>query len=137
MNYEQEVASRISVIGKRVDNNLMWTHMAALATNMFNSLKSTGVLRKVELRPNDMINGSIVFYIDTMPKDIIMKVWQNSDVFYIAFFLNNDEYFEHQIQRTFNENGTLPCDSLDDVEDRLLDFFASVMFNKKHNITLE
>ena len=136
MDYEKEVADRLLLIESNMGKNGVWEHLAIMGKEMFESLRDTKIITKVELRPTDMLSGSILFHVATMPNGVVLKIWQNSDAFYVAFFKQTPEYFEQQIPNTFNENGVLPCDSLDAVELRLLDFFANEIFNRANNLTL-
>ena len=85
---------------------------------------------------NHGVKRSVTIKLSTLPKNVVIKVWADSNMFYLAFYNESDDNLPVRIFNTFNEDGLLIMKSLDVVEDRLLDFIANEYYNQKNTEVL-
>jgi hypothetical protein len=129
---KKKLEDRLEAIDNNVKSRDIFEHMASLATEIHEGLKSFDILTKVELRPNDLRGGSISFYVSTFPDSIFVKLWNEQGFYYLSLFRKINGAFDQQLTGTFNEDGILTCNDLDEFEERILDFLANEIYNREH-----
>lgn len=126
----QVLDERLYKLKENCDANTQFSDLSALATRLINDLRPYDIIEKIELEPNDLLNGSIGLHIKTMPRTVVLKVWFNSNMFYLSFFKKTSDNFDEQLKQTFNESGIMPAKTLQEVEERILDFLANEVYNR-------
>jgi hypothetical protein len=132
-----KIQDRLQAIDNNVQAQEIFNHMVTLSREIHKGLEIFDIINKVELRPNDLRGGSISFYISTFPDAIFIKLWNESGYYFLSLFRKIEGMFDQQLTGTFNEDGILTCKDLDEFEERILDFLANEIYNRKHTEILE
>jgi hypothetical protein len=138
---KKEIEDRIKVIEGNMKSNNIWEDMKSVAIELFDLLsyhnEECGVIKRIEMNPNDMTGGSINYYFTTLPENILLKLWHDSGNFYMSLFRKIEGAFDQQLSGTFNVEGVLVLKDLDEFENRILDFVANEIFNAKNKVILK
>ena len=134
---KKKVEERLEAIENNINSREIFEHMVSLAKEIHEGLKSFDIIKKVELRPNDLRGGSISFYITTHPESIFIKLWNEQGYYFLSLFRKIEGMFDQQLTGTFNEDGILTCKDLDEFEERILDFLSNEIYNREHTEILE
>ena len=133
---KERIESRLKLIEENLSKNNIWHDIETTVKDLYESLKDQKIFRKIELNPNDTMGGSVSFHFTTHPPNILLKLWHDSGNYYISLYKKIDN-FDHQITNTFNELGILTLPSLDEFEERILDFIANEIANRDHRQILD
>ena len=133
---KEKIEERLKLIKSIIEKNNVFSDMASLGKELFEGLKEYGILRKMELNPNDMIGGSIALFISTFPETISIKLWFEGGTYYMSMFRKIEGMFDQQLTGTFNDSGVISLKDLDEFEERILDFIANEIYNRKHKEVL-
>ena len=121
---------RLMLLEENCEKNQPYLILAKMASKLIESLQSYKIIEKIDLAPNDLLNGSISIYITTMPKGVVLKIWHNSNMYYLSFFKKTSDNFDEQLRQTFNESGIMPAKTIEEAEERVLDFLANEVYNR-------
>jgi len=131
------VKERLEILDSHCKKNKEFELMSLLAKELINELREYNIIEKIDMQPNCMLNGSIGIHITTMPKDIVLKLWHNSNMYYMSFFQTNSNFFDKQLKETFNDRGVMPIKDIDEAEERILDFLSNEICNRDTKSTLK
>jgi hypothetical protein len=136
-----KIKSKISEIADNVNESQTWKELNSFANDLYKELKGLEVFNKLELDPVSMSTGSLSIYLDTFPKNIYLKIWcveSNLDsTYYLSFFSKRNDFFEVQLDQTFNEKGVMPISNLEDAMDIILNFVANEIYSNRHTLLLD
>jgi hypothetical protein len=136
-----KIKSKISEIADNVNESQTWKELNSFANDLYKELKGLEVFNKLELDPVSMSTGSLSIYLDTFPKNIYLKIWcveSNLDsTYYLSFFSKRNDFFEVQLDQTFNETGVMPISNLEDAMDIILNFVANEIYSNRHTLLLD
>lgn len=136
MRLEKEFNDRLKLIKKRVDSNKEYEYMVQLAKELFESTKEYNIIEKVQCYPNKMNYGCVSFHIKTLPEDVVLKLWWDSDCYYAGFYQVYNEMFDQLLPGTINEQGVMVLEDIDVAESRIMDFLANEEFGQRNIKTI-
>jgi hypothetical protein len=122
--------SRLEAIEDNISLKKEYQKSVVMIKRMVNSLRPYNIIEDVRACPNDLLGGSVTLNVKTLPKDVQMKVWHDSNQWYFAFFKSGPGNFTQLIDNTFNKEGVMVIAELEEVEKRLLDFLANEVYNR-------
>jgi len=125
MRLKKQFDDRLKKIEERVKSNIAYEHMVDLAESLFKATENYKIIKKVQCYPNKMNYGCVSFYIKTLPEDIVLKLWWDSDCYYAGFYQIYNEMFDQLLPGTINEQGVMVLDDIDVAEERIMDFLAN------------
>lgn len=128
MMYKQSYMEMVSS-----SDNKIGEYLSSLASNIWEALKDSNVLSRIEYNPFDALGvPSIHFYMVNVPGDYLLKLWYNAKMqkFMIGFFRQLSGGLLQQIPSTFNDEGLATIDTLDD----FISFFTSFLARDKYNV---
>lgn len=131
MRMKNEFDSRLETIDGKVNNNQVYGFMVSLAKDIFDATKHVGIVEKIECCPNKMNWGCVWFHIRTLPEDVVLKLWWDSDSYYAGFYQKYNDFFDQLIPGTINEQGVMVLNDIDEAENRILDFLANEEYGSK------
>ena len=131
-----DLNERMILLSENCSGNKQLQEMSTLAHTLSNDLRDYDIIRKIVIAKNDLLNGCIELYITTMPESIVMKLWYNSNMYYLSFFKKSDDFFDVQLKETFNASGIMPAHTIEEAEERILDFLANEVFNRDTKVVL-
>lgn len=121
---------RLKVIDERVESTPTYHFMVSLAKDIFEVTKDTGIIKKIECCPNKMIWGCVWFHLETLPDDVVLKLWWDSDTYYAGFYQKYNDLFDQLIPGTINEQGVMVLNDIDEAEERILDYLANEHYGR-------
>lgn len=122
---------RLKTINAKVKDNQVYGFMVSLGKDIFEATKDVGIVQKVECCPNKMNWGCVCFHIRTLPEDVVLKLWWDSDSYYAGFYQKYNDFFDQLIPGTINEQGVMVLSDIDEAEERILDFLANEEYGSK------
>ena len=125
MSLKATFEKRLRDIDAKVEENQVYKHMLSLGRDVFEATKGTGIVTKVEGCPNKMVWGCVWFHVRTLPDDVVLKLWWDSDTYYAGFYQKYNDFFDQLIPGTINEQGVMMLDDIDTAEARILDYLAN------------
>ena len=133
----KEIDERIASIKNNIESYPVWKDMMAVTREIYEKLKEYHIIRKIIMSPNDFCGGSINFYFTSQPESVSLKMWQDGGNPYMSLFRKMEDGFDVQLTNTFNKEGIIPLNDLDEFEQRILDYVANEIYNKNNTIVLE
>jgi hypothetical protein len=132
------ITKRLEIINQTLDTDNAWSQLVTFASSMKEIFDISEYKDDITITiwPLDMVGrGSISFHISSMPNDVYLKMWNNSG-YYLAFFKSVDGYFDNIIRNTFNEDGIVTIDDMDDAELKILDYLTMELYKYKNKYTI-
>ena len=130
-----EIEKRLKEIIENMKTNNKWDDMKNLAEELFEDLKSYEIVRKIDLSPNDYLGGSVGLFFTTFSETVSLKIWYSAGQYLFSLF-RRIEGTDHQITGVFGNKDEVENPDLDTVRERVLDFAANEIYNRKHKTTI-
>lgn len=136
MRLESAFKKKLKSIDDKVAKNQVYEFMVSLAKDIYEGTKEFDIIEKVECCPNEMNWGCVCFHVKTLPEDVVLKLWWDSDSYYAGFYQKYNDFFDQLIPRTVNEQGVMVLVDMDEAEERILDFLANQHYGKENKKTI-
>lgn len=131
-------------------NDEPFTHLKEMATEFVDTFRERNIIKNIEIVPNDMIGSSVIFRLYALPENIVIKIWIDSGIYYVAMFRQHIEnrlnecnetiqvrtHFDIKLEETFNQSGILSFKTLDEVEDIMINFLVNQHYSKSNTVIM-
>ena len=133
---DNKIKTRLELIQDRIEGDEKSGQLKDFTNDLYNTIRDIDIFKSIVFDPISMVTGSIAIYLSTFPSNVYLKLWRADDTYYLSYFSKRLDYFEVQLIETFNKEGILPIDNLDEAEERILDLITNAVYSQEHTTVL-
>ncbi len=132
MKIQSIFSEKINEIDTKVSKTGAYDDMVSLSKDIYYGVKEKNIINKIECCPNEMNHGCVCFHVSTLPEDVVLKLWLDSESYYAGFYQKYSDLFDQLIPRTINEQGIMILNDINDAKERILDFLANQWYAREN-----